>query len=461
MGDVYKIIIIEDEKLAGKVLHDRLKTIGYHVNLFETGEEALLYFRDNPVDLVLLDYKLPGISGEEVFEKIKEINPLVPVIFMTAYSSVEKAVKFLKQGAYDYLTKPIEMDELIHTISNALEKITLIKENRRLQENLREKFSFQNYVFNSPKMQEVINIASRAAASNASILITGESGTGKEVIANIIHHNSPRKNKKFIKVNLSALPETLIEAELFGAVKGAYTGAVPRVGKFEEADGGTIFLDEIGELSPDLQVKLLRVIQEREITRLGSNTPVKVDIRLITATNANLEQLVKEKKFREDFYFRLNVINIRIPPLRERREDIPLLIDFFLKTYSQREGKSIKTISNDALNTLVKYRYPGNIRELENIIERAVILARGDVLNSQDLPVFVREQDDEDNYLDQSLDEDESLTLPEVLAITEKRVIMNTLKKYHYNQSRTAQALGISESGLRYKIQTLKILKEE
>jgi DNA-binding NtrC family response regulator len=397
-----------------------------------------------------------------LFEKLKEINPLVPVIFMTAYSSVEKAVKLLKQGAYDYLTKPIEMDELYHTIENALEKITLIKENRRLQENLREKFSFENYVFNSERMQEVINMALRAAGSGASILITGESGTGKEVIANIIHHHSPRKDKKFIKVNLSALPETLIEAELFGAVKGAYTGAVPRVGKFEEADGGTIFLDEIGELSPDLQVKLLRVLQEWEITRLGSNTPIKVDIRLITATNANLEQLVKEKKFREDFYFRLNVININLPSLKERREDIPLLADFFIKKFNQREGKNIETISKDALNLLVKYHYPGNTRELENIIERAVILARGDVLTLRDLPVFVKQQNGSDSDLDMVLDENEGgLALPEILAVTEKRVIMKALKKYQHNQSKAAKVLGISESGLRYKIQSLKIPKEE
>jgi len=458
LKEKYRIIIVEDEKLAGKVLHDNLKSKGYHVTLFETGEEALVHFRENPVDLVLLDYKLPGISGEELFEKLKEVNPLVPVIFMTAYSSVEKAVKLLKQGAYDYLTKPIEMDELYHTIENALEKVTLIKENQRLQENLREKFSFEKYVFNSENMQEVINMALRAAGSGASILITGESGTGKEVIANIIHHQSPRKDKKFIKVNLSALPETLIEAELFGAVKGAFTGAVPRVGKFEEADGGTIFLDEIGELSPDLQVKLLRVLQEREITRLGSNTPVKVDIRLITATNSNLEQLVKEKKFREDFYFRLNVININLPSLKERREDIPLLADFFIKKYNQREGKNIETISKDALHFLVKYHYPGNIRELENIIERAVILARGEVLTLQDLPVFVKQQNNSDSDLDTVLDENEGeLTLPEILAVTEKSVIMKALKKYQHNQSKAAKALGISESGLRYKIQSLKI----
>lgn len=454
MSDNYGILIVEDETLAGKAIRDTLKSKGYDVYLFETGEEGLMHFRENRVDLVLLDYKLPGMSGEEVFEKIRETDPLVPVIFMTAYSSVEKAVRLLKMGAYDYLTKPLEMDELVHLAGNALERVTLVKENRRLQDDLREKFSFGNYIFNAPGMQGALNLAVRAAASNATILVTGESGTGKEVIANIIHHRSQRRGGKFIKVNLSALPETLIEAELFGAVKGAYTGAVSsRAGKFEEAGGGTIFLDEIGELAPEMQVKLLRVLQEREITRLGSNESIKVDIRLIAATNADLEQLVKEKKFREDLYFRLNVINIELPPLRERKEDIPLLADHFIKKFNSREGKEIEAISRDALDRLIRYHYPGNIRELENIIERAVILARGNILAVQDLPVFLSgESGSETDTLDIMIDEGK-LTLPEILALTEKRVIQRALKKYNNNQSQAARALGISESGLRYKLQ--------
>lgn len=464
MSNGYHIMIVEDEKIAGKVIHQHLKEKGFQVFLFEAPEEALLHFQRHTADLALLDYKLPGMTGEQLFEKMKEINPLTSVIFMTAYSSVEKAVKLLKMGAYDYLTKPIEMDELDHTIENALEKVTLVKENRRLQESLHEKFSFQNYVFNSEKMQQAVNMALRAANSGANILITGESGTGKEVISTIIHYYSSRKDKKFIKVNLSAIPGTLIEAELFGAVKGAYTGAVPRTGKFEEADGGTIFLDEIGELSPDLQVKLLRVLQEREITKLGSNTPIHIDIRLITATNADLKELVKIKKFREDFYFRLNVINIDLPPLRERREDIPLLIDYFIKKFSRRENIPIESISKEALNLLVKYNYPGNIRELENIVERAVILARTTVLTPQDLPVFIHQASpgftDPGSPVSQSLSsvEEEGLTLPEILSMTEKRVIAKTLEKFDFNQSKAAKALGISESGLRYKMQALKLV---
>jgi DNA-binding NtrC family response regulator len=450
MKEKFNIIIVEDEKIAGIVIRDNLRDQGYNCTLFETGEEALLYFRGHPIDLAVLDYKLPGMSGEELFAAIKEINPLTPVIFMTAYSSVEKAVRLLKMGAFTYLNKPIEMDELNHNIEQALEKVILIEENLRLQQDLQDKFSFDRYIFNSGKMQEVMNVVLRAADSSANILLTGESGTGKEVIANIIHYYSRRKDRKLVKVNLSALPETLIEAELFGSVKGAYTGSVgSRTGKFEEADKGTIFLDEIGELSPDLQVKLLRTIQEREITKLGSNTAVKVDIRLVTATNKDLQQSIKEKKFREDLFFRLNVINIQLPPLRERREDITLLIDLFIKKFNAREGKFIASISKDALNSLVKYNYPGNIRELENIIERAVVLARGDVLTIKDLPVFINQKNE---VAIESLARDTSLSLPERMSIIERDIIGQALRKYDSNQSKAAAELGISESGLRYKL---------
>ncbi|MCP4214574.1 MAG: sigma-54-dependent Fis family transcriptional regulator [bacterium] len=450
MRERFHILIIEDEALAGKALKDNLGDKGYGVTLCANGEAGFNYFKENAVDLVLMDYRLPGIGGEQVFDQIRELNPLVPVIFMTAYSSVEKAVGLLKRGAYHYLTKPIEIDELLHIMEKALEKIVLLEENRKLQEDLRARYSFGNYVFTSLKMQEVLNLALRAADSNAAILISGESGTGKEVIANIIHHQSSRRHEKFIKINLSALPETLLEAELFGVVKGAFTGAVTRPGKFEEAHGGTLFLDEIGELSTDMQVKLLRVLQEREVIRLGSNETIPVDIRLITATNSDLQQKVRDTTFREDFYFRLNVITLQLPPLRERREDIPLLVDYFIKKFNQREGKQIEEISKDALGMLVRYQYPGNIRELENIIERAVILTRRTVLAPVDLPVFL------DRKRECQADAGE-LTLPEILALTEKRHIIDALKRHQNNRSQAARALGISESGLRYKIQVLNI----
>ncbi len=454
----YNILIVEDDKAAGKTIFYELRDRGYQPYYFERAEEALVFFQQNIVDLILLDYKLPGMSGEAFFTRIKEINPLVPVIFMTVLNSVDKAVQMLKMGAFTYLTKPLRMEELFHDIANALEKADLVKEIRRLQEGLQKTFSFKNFVFNSEKMQPIIDIARRAADSNANILLSGESGTGKDVIANIIHHLSKRKNNKLIKINLAALPETLIEAELFGAVKGAYTGAIEtRVGRFEEAHGGTLFLDEIAELSPAVQVKLLRVIQDREITRLGSNKPINVDIRLITATNKDLQRWVKEEKFREDLYYRLNVIQINLPPLRERKQDIPHLIDLFIKKYNERENKQVTAMSREALNALMKYHFPGNIRELENISERALVLAKSDILTSADLPVFVRSPG---NLCFDGIIDDNNLSLPDKLAVIEKSILEKTLKKYNYHQTCAAQELGISESTLRYKIQTYKLLKK-
>jgi two-component system NtrC family response regulator len=459
MSDKFNILVVEDDTAAGKVLSFELKAKGYNSDCFENAEEALVFFQKNSVDLVLLDYTLPGMSGEDFFLKIRELNPLIPVIFITALQSVDKAVQLLKMGAYTYLTKPLKIEELHHNIKNALEKLTLVKENQNLQEKLRETFSFKNYVFNSEKMQKILHMVMRVAESNSNVLITGESGTGKDVFAHIIHYCSKRKENQLVKVSLASLPATLIEAELFGAVKGAYTGSVVnRPGKFEEADKGTLFLDEIGELASDIQVKLLRVVQDREITRLGSNKPIKVDIRLITATNKNLQELVKEKKFREDLFYRLNVIEINLPSLRERKEDIPLLTDLFIKKFNQREGKKIKTLSKDALNALMKYDFPGNIRELENIIERALVLARGDVLSTDDLPVFVLSPECSDaNFFGM----DSSLSLPEQLTAVEKDILKKTLKKHNYHQSNAARELGISEARLRYKIRALGIPKRK
>jgi two-component system NtrC family response regulator len=459
MNNKYNILIVEDDKAAGKAIFYQLRDQGYQPYYFERAEEALVFFHQNTVDLVLLDYKLPGMSGEEFFVRIKELNPLVPVIFMTVVKSVDKAVRLLKMGAFTYLTKPLRMDELFHNIANALEKTALIKENQRLQETLHKTFSFKSFAFNSEKMQPVMGMVIRAANSQSNILISGESGTGKDVIAHIIHHYSKRKNGKLIKVNLAALPETLIEAELFGAVKGAYTGAIEnRVGRFEEAHGGTLFLDEISELSPAVQVKLLRVIQDREITRLGSNTPINVDIRLITATNKDLLRLVREERFREDLYYRLNVIHINLPPLRERKEDIPHLIDLFIKKYNEREDKQVTGISREALSALMKYSFPGNIRELENIIESSLVLAKTDILMTLDLPVFIRSQ--EDLYFD-AIVEDNHLPLPEKLTVIEKSILEKTLKKHNHHQTRAARELGIPESSLRYKIRVYKINKGE
>ncbi len=459
MNDRFTILVVEDDASSRRVIDFELKSKGYHSQSFENAEEALLYFTQNAIDLVLVDYSLPGMNGEDFYRKVLELNPITPVIFMTALNSVEKAVQLLKMGAYSYLTKPLKIEELHHTIKNALDKITLLKENQLLQEKLQDTYTFQNYVFTSEPMQRILHLVARVAKSNSNVLITGESGTGKDVISHIIHDCSPRKEQLLVKVNLSSLPATLIEAELFGSQKGAFTGAIKdRPGKFEEADKGTLFLDEIGELAPEIQVKLLRAIQFREITRLGSNKPVKLDIRLITATNKNLQELVKEKRFREDLYYRLNVINIEMPPLRDRKEEIPLLIDLFIKKFNHSEGKHIKTISKDALNLLMKYPFPGNIRELENIIERALVLTEKDVLDLDDLPVFILSRD---HFDAQTLTGDVSLPLAQRLTAVEKNILEKTLQKHHYHQTNTARELGISEGCLRYKIRTLNIIKDK
>ncbi len=457
MSETFNILVVEDDNSSIRVIDFELKSSGYNPRCFNNAEDALIYFKQNPIDLVLVDYKLPGMNGEAFFQKARELNPIIPVIFMTALNSVSKAVQLLKMGAYSYLTKPLKIDELHHTIKNALEKITLVKRNLRLQEQLQETFSFKNYVFNSPKMQDLLRLVMRVAKSDSNVLITGENGTGKDVISHIIHDCSGRREQPTVKVNLASLPPTLIEAELFGAVKGAYTGAVSdRQGKFQEANKGTLFLDEIGELSLDIQVKLLRVIQDREITRLGSNKPIKLDIRLITATNKNLQEMVKDETFREDLFYRLNVINIHMPPLRERKEDIPLLADLFIKKFNKKQEYHIKAISKDALSALMKYHFPGNIRELENIIERAMVLAEGDVLCTEDLPVFVLSPE---SFSSKGLSEDSSLPLAERLALFEKSILEKALKKHNYHQTNAARELGISEGCLRYKIRSMGLKK--
>ena len=450
-----KILVVEDESLAAKAIQTVFSKKGYNIKIASTGEEALNLFLKEQFDLVLLDYKLPGINGEEVFDEITKINPLVPVIFMTAYGDIEKAVRLLKKGAFYYISKPIEIEQLSHLIEQAIEKYRIEEENRVLKEKLEEKVKIENYVFNSKKMEKILNLTLRVADSETNVLITGESGSGKEVLADIIHNYSKRKDKPFVKVNIASLPSTLVEAELFGVEKGAYTGADKRrKGRFEEANGGTIFLDEIGELPMDIQVKLLRVIQEKVITRLGSNEPIPVDIRIITATNKNLEEEVKKGNFREDLLYRLNVINIEIPPLRERKEDIPFLIDLFIRKFSERENKEVKGISKKALDLLLKYDYPGNIRELENIVERAVVLTRTTFIQPEDLPLYLNKS--LRGYKDLN-----SLPLPERLKEIEKEIILSALKENNNVQTKAAKALGISESTLRYRMEVLGLKKEK
>ena len=388
-----KILIAEDEKAQRDLLEGFLKKEGYEVDTASNGREALGKLRENIFDTVLLDYKMPELDGLQTLKEIRGLYPDLSVIMMTAYGTVETAVASMKEGALDYLTKPIDLEELLLKLQKVSERSTLIQENRILKEKLQERLPFHQIVYGSPKMEEVMGLVARVAPSQATVLVRGESGTGKELIANAIHHASTRSSKPLVKVNCSAMAETLLESELFGHEKGSFTGAIQRrVGRFEEADGGTIFLDEIGDLSPTIQVKLLRILQEKEFQRVGSNLTLKADVRVITATHRNLEEAIKKGQFREDLYYRLNVISILLPPLRERKEDVPQLIDFFLKRYSKENQKTVSDVSKEARALLLRYPYPGNVRELENLVERAVVLCRSEVITTEDLPFHLREE---------------------------------------------------------------------
>ncbi len=445
-----KVLIVEDEKTQREMLEGFLVQQGFSVSSVESGKKALDAVRRQVVDLVFLDYKMPHMDGLQTLRELRKVNPELTVVMMTAYGTIETAVQSMKVGAADYLTKPIDLDELLFLIERVSESILLQRENRELKERLREKYHFDQIVYASGKIEEVLNLTGRAANSEATVLIRGESGTGKELIANAIHYASPRAGRPFIKVNCTALPENLLESELFGHERGAFTGAVQRrIGRFEQAHTGSIFLDEIGDLSASLQMKLLRVLQEKEIERVGSNQTIGTDVRVITATNRNLEEALHKKTFRDDLYYRLNVVTIFLPPLRERREDIPPLIDHFLKKYSEKNRRAVPKISKEARDLLLQYDYPGNVRELENIIERSLVVSRGDVITVQDLPFQVQEELKEGRlHL-----EAEGESLNTILSQIERNLILEALEKHRGVQTKAAQSLGLSERVLRYKMQ--------
>jgi two-component system NtrC family response regulator len=445
-----RLLVVEDEKAQREMLEGFLRNQGFSVVSVDGGKKALEAVRRGPFDLVLLDYKMPQMDGLETLGEIRKINPELPAVMMTAYGTIETAVQSMKAGATDYLTKPIDLDQLLLLIEKVSEKILLQRENRELKERLRERYQFDQIIYVSGEMEEVLNLTGRVASSEATVLIRGESGTGKELIANAIHHASPRTNRSFIKVNCTALPENLLESELFGHERGAFTGAIQRrIGRFEEAHGGSIFLDEIGDLSPSLQSKMLRVLQEKQFERLGSNQTIRTDVRVITATNRDLEQAVKKEVFREDLYYRLNVVAIFLPPLRERRIDIPPLIDHFLKKYSKKNRKPVPKISKEVTDLLLQYDYPGNVRELENIIERSMVVSRGDMITTQDLPFQVREETKESKlHLDAA-----GGSLNSMISEIERDLIVKALEKHGGVQTKAAESLGINERVLRYKMQ--------
>jgi len=453
----FAILVVDDEKIQRESLAGFLKKRGYQVFKAGNYDQALEIIRQNAIDLVLTDVKMAGKSGYELLAAVKEINPEITVIIMTAYGNVEEAVSAMKQGAYDYLTKPLDLDEVELLITRAFQFKQLTRENAELRQKLSEKHRFTNIISASPLMEEALNMAARSANSRASVLIEGESGTGKELIARAIHFASPRKDKPLIVVNCAAISENLLESELFGHEKGAFTGAVQsRKGRLEEADGGTLFLDEVGDIPLTAQVKLLRFLQFGEFQRVGSNQTQKVDVRLIAATNRDLLNMIKNNQFREDFYYRLNVINIKIPPLRKRKEDIPLLIDHFIKKFAKENGRAIKGITREAMDILMKYDYPGNVRELENIIERAVVLSRSEIIETNDLPVQMQTISQQDQKAPLRY---YTGNFRQKIEAFEKDLILDALKKADYNQSQAARELGLSERNLRYKMAKYGISK--
>ncbi len=386
-----RILVVDDEAAQCRLLAETLQREGYPAQAVTDPQEALALLKRDHFDIIITDQRMPTMSGIDCIQAARRIDPDITAIIVTAYATIETAVKAMKLGAFDFLTKPIDVEHLLVLLSKAEEQRQLIRENRLLREQIQERQALPGIIGQSPAMQEVFSIIQRVAPTTATVLIRGESGTGKELIAKALHFHSPRRDRPFIAVHCAALPETLLESELFGHEKGAFTGAVrARDGKFQAAHGGTLFLDEIGELSPSVQVKLLRFLQERTFERVGSNRSQQVDVRLVAATHRDLEQAIKNGAFREDLYYRLNVVSLRVPPLRERRQDLAALIDHFLSHYTQANHRDIQGYSRECYDALLRYDFPGNVRELENIVENAVVLSRGTHLSVADLPPALR-----------------------------------------------------------------------
>jgi two-component system response regulator HydG len=443
------VLVVDDDRGHRTMLKTLLSGWNYTVSEADDGAVAIEMARETPFDLVLMDIRMITVSGLEALSEIKAHNPAIPIIIMTAYSSVETAVEALKKGAYDYLTKPLDFDVLRLTMERAMDHTHLKEENRLLKESLGEKFDRQNIIGNSPGMVRLFETIAQVAPSEATVLITGESGTGKELIAGAIHYNSERKMGPFVKVNCAALTETLLESELFGHEKGAFTGAHRRKeGQFSLADHGSLFLDEVSEMPLSMQVKLLRVIQEREFARVGGEEVIRVDVRLIAATNKDLAEEIAAGRFREDLFYRLNVVTLHMPPLRERRDDIPLLAQHFLKTFAEKNRKAIKGYTPRSMDHLLRYDWPGNVRELMNAVERMVVLSRADYVDESDLPPAIVEQVGAapPQLPAQALPAD--LPLEEV----EKASILQTLESAGGNKSEAARRLGITRRTLHKKL---------
>ena len=451
------IHIIDDEPVIRDVLAQLLTSEDYEVEISSSGEEALEKFPSQSFDVILLDLLMPGLDGIETLRRIKRLDPAAAVIIITAYGSVESAISAMKIGALDYVQKPFKHDDLLIVLEKALERKRLQDENVRLKDELRQRFSFANIIGKSPVMKDVFELIKAAAPTRSTILLQGESGTGKELVARAIHVNSNRAEAPFVTVNSGSLPPDLLESHLFGHVKGAFTGAVAlKKGLFEAADKGTIFFDEISSISLETQAKLLRVMQEKEFMRLGGTETIRVDVRILAATNTDIERLIAEKLFRADLFYRLNVIKIEIPPLRDRKEDIPLLVKHFVEIYARENQKEVEGVSEDVLEMLDAHRWPGNVRELENLVERAVVLSRSRVITRTSLPPFLlgRETAAEDEA---GAAAGESLDLRDRTQAFQKRIILAALRKTKGVQSKAAALLGVKATTLNEMIKRLGI----
>ncbi len=445
---VENILIVDDEPLVRDLLKEVLEREGYQVDLAKDGLSALKFIQENFFDVVITDMKMPKMDGLSLLKEIKRFSPSTLVIVITAYGSIENAVEAMKQGACDYLTKPILPEQIKVTIKKVSKYHNLLRENRYLRSEVEHLYRGSQLIGESPPMKNVYKMIAKAAPSESTVLIYGETGTGKELASRAIHFMSPRRKKPFIKVNCAALPTELLESELFGYEKGAFTGALEKKeGRFELAHTGTLLLDEISETSPEFQAKLLRVLQEKEFERVGGTKTIKVDVRIIATTNQDPKEAVKKGKIREDLYYRLNVIPIYMPPLRERKEDIPLLVDYFLKKYSHQNGKRIKGVTKECLEMMENYHWPGNVRELENAIQRAVVISESEYLKPKDL--FLRIEENFETLF--SLD---NLTLEEM----EKKLIKYTLQKVKGNKTKAAELLGVSVRTIHNKIKKFNIL---
>jgi DNA-binding NtrC family response regulator len=443
-GMKFKLLVADDEKNIREGLAASLEMDGYEVETAVNGSEGWKRFQKGDIDLVITDLRMPGLSGEELLKRIEAESPGIPVIVLTGHGTVETAVEAMRHGAWDFLTKPVNLDHLGELIKRALANRELVLKHRRLEEELEYQKQFKTMIGSSAAMRRVFDTISRAAPSKASILITGESGVGKELVADAIHELSPRKGKPLVKVHCAALSATLLESELFGHEKGSFTGAVSRMrGRFELANEGTLFLDEIGEIDQNIQIKLLRVLQERKFERVGGEETIETDVRFVAATNKDLKEEIEKGNFREDLYFRLNVVNIHVPPLRERKEDLPLFIAAFLKEFANENGKNVEGINGKARSALYAYDWPGNVRELRNCIESAVVMTRSPLITEEDLPPTIR-AGSEDGWIRIPL----GLSMEE----SEKIIIRDTLSANKGNKSRTADILGIGRKTLHRKL---------